>query len=54
MNALIRRITQGAGAGAVTGRRRAKRDQQAAQAGAQNDWARAGATCMESRGSSVK
>ena len=48
----------GAGAGAVVGgvagRRRSKRDQQAAQANSQNDWARAFAACMESRGYSVK
>lgn len=49
---------KGAGAGAVVGgvagRRRSKREQQAAQAGAQNDWARAFAACMESKGYSVK
>jgi len=49
---------KGAGAGAVVGgvagRRRSKRDQQAAEAGSQNDWARAFAACMESRGYSVK
>ena len=44
----------GAVVGGVGGRRRSKRDQQAAQAGAQNDWARAFAACMESRGYSVK
>jgi len=44
----------GAAVGAVGGRRRSKREQQAAQAGAQNDWARAFASCMESRGYSVK
>ncbi len=49
---------KGAGAGAVVGgvagRRGSKREQQAAQAGAQNDWARAFAACMESKGYSVK
>jgi len=49
---------KGAAAGAVVGgiggRRRSKQEQQAAQAGAQNDWARAFAACMESRGYSVK
>jgi len=49
---------KGAGAGAVVGavggRRRSKQEKQAAQAGAQNDWARAFASCMESRGYSVK
>jgi len=48
----------GAGAGAVVGglagRRRSKKDQQAAQSASQNDWARAFAACMESRGYSVK
>src|SRR5215468_243696 len=44
----------GAVVGGVGGRRRSKKDQQAAQAGAQNDWARAFASCMESRGYSVK
>ncbi len=48
----------GAGAGAVVGgvagRRRSKQDQQAAQASSQDDWARAFAACMESRGYSVK
>jgi hypothetical protein len=49
---------KGAGAGAVVGgvggRRRSKQAQQAAQAGAQNDWARAFAACMGSRGYTVK
>lgn len=49
---------KGAGAGAVVGgvggRRGSKRGQQEAQAGAQNDWARAFAACMESKGYSVK
>jgi len=49
---------KGAGAGAVVGgvggRRRSKQQQQATQAGAQNDWARAFAACMDSRGYSVK
>ena len=49
---------KGAGAGAVVGgvggRRASKRGQQAAQAGEQNDLARAFAACMESRGYSVK
>jgi OmpA family protein len=44
----------GAVVGGVGGRRRSKQDQQAAQAGAQNDWARAFATCMESRGYTAK
>jgi uncharacterized protein YcfJ len=48
----------GAGAGAViggvAGRRRSNNEQQAADAGAQNDWARAFAACMESRGYVVK
>jgi hypothetical protein len=49
---------KGAGAGAVVGgvggRRRSKQQQASAQAGASNDWARAFAACMESRGYSVK
>ena len=44
----------GAVVGGVAGRRRSKKEQQAAQAGAQNDWTRAFASCMESRGYSVK
>jgi len=44
----------GATVGAVGGRRRSKNQQQAAQAGAANDWSRAFAACMESRGYSVK
>jgi hypothetical protein len=44
----------GAVVGGVGGRRRSKQQQEAAQAGAQNDWARAFAACMESRGYSVK
>ena len=44
----------GAVVGGVGGRRRSKKEQQAAQAGAQNDWSRAFASCMESRGYSVK
>ncbi|HVO25682.1 MAG TPA: glycine zipper family protein [Candidatus Margulisiibacteriota bacterium] len=44
----------GATVGGVKGRRDSKRGQQAAQAGAQNDWARAFAACMESRGYTVK
>jgi hypothetical protein len=49
---------KGAGAGAVVGgvagRRGSKRAQQEAKAGEQNDWARAFAACMESKGYSVK
>jgi len=49
---------KGAGAGAVVGgvagRRGSKRQQQEAQAQGGNDWARAFAACMESRGYSVK
>jgi hypothetical protein len=49
---------KGAGAGAVVGgiagRRGSKRAQKEAEAGAQNDWARAFAACMESRGYTVK
>jgi hypothetical protein len=49
---------KGAGAGAVVGgvagRRGSKRRQEAAQAEGANDWARAFAACMESRGYSVK
>jgi hypothetical protein len=49
---------KGAAAGAVVGgiggRRRSKQQQQAAAAGAQSDWARAFAACMESRGYTVK
>ena len=44
----------GAVVGGVGGRRRSKKEQQAAEAGAQNDWTRAFAACMESRGYSVK
>ena len=44
----------GAVVGGVGGRRGSKRAQQEVQAGAQNDWARAFAACMESRGYSVK
>lgn len=44
----------GAVVGGVGGRRRAKQQQKAAQAGAQSDWARAFAACMESRGYTVK
>ena len=44
----------GAAVGAVAGRRGSKKAQQAAEAGAQNDWARAFAACMESRGYTVK
>ena len=44
----------GAAVGGVKGRRDSKRGEQAVQAGAQNDWARAFAACMESRGYTVK
>jgi hypothetical protein len=44
----------GAVVGGVKGRRDSRRGQQQAQAGAQNDWARAFAACMESKGYSVK
>ena len=44
----------GAAVGGVAGRRGSKRGQQEAQAGAQSDWARAFAACMESRGYTVK
>ena len=44
----------GAVVGGVGGRRGSKRAQKEAQAGAQNDWARAFAACMESRGYTVK
>ena len=44
----------GAAVGGVKGRRDSKRGQQAAEAGAQNDWVRAFSACMESRGYSVK
>ncbi|MFN8628284.1 MAG: glycine zipper family protein [Candidatus Binatia bacterium] len=44
----------GAVAGGVRGRRGSKQAQQEAQAGAQNDWARAFAACMESKGYTVK
>ena len=44
----------GAVVGGVGGRRGSKRQQQAAQAGEQNDLARAFAACMESRGYTVK
>jgi hypothetical protein len=49
---------QGAGIGAVVGgamgRRRSKQQQQEAHAQGENDWARAFAACMESRGYAVK
>jgi hypothetical protein len=44
----------GAAVGGAGGHRRSKKGQAAAQAGAQNDWARAFAACMESRSYSVK
>ena len=44
----------GATVGGVAGRRRSVQQQQAVQAQAGNDWARAFAACMESRGYSVK
>ena len=44
----------GAAVGGVKGRRDSKKGQEAAQAGAQNDWVRAFSACMESRGYSVK
>ena len=44
----------GAAVGGVKGRRDSKKGQAKAQAGAQNDWARAFAACMESRGYTVK
>jgi OmpA family protein len=44
----------GAAVGGVAGRRRSKQQQQAAGAQAQDDWARAFAACMQSRGYSVK
>ena len=44
----------GAAVGGVKGRRDSKKGQAAAQAGAQSDWARAFAACMESRGYTVK
>jgi hypothetical protein len=44
----------GAVLGGVGGRRGSKRGQQEAQAGSQNDWARAFAACMDSKGYSVK
>lgn len=44
----------GAVVGGVGGRRGSKRAQKAAETGAQNDWARAFAACMESRGYTVK
>jgi len=44
----------GAVVGGVGGRRGSKQQQQSAQASASNDWARAFAACMESRGYSVK
>jgi hypothetical protein len=40
--------------GGAVGRHRSKQQQQAAQAQGQNDWARAFAACMDSRGYSVK
>jgi len=44
----------GAVAGGAIGRHRSKQQQQATQAQGQNDWARAFAACMDSRGYSVK
>jgi len=44
----------GAVAGGAIGRHRSKQQQAAAQAQGQNDWARAFASCMDSRGYSVK
>jgi hypothetical protein len=44
----------GAVVGGAVGRRRSRQQQEAAQAQGQNDWARAFAACMESRGYSVK
>jgi len=44
----------GAVAGGAIGRHRSKQDQAAAKGQEQNDWARAFASCMDSRGYSVK
>jgi hypothetical protein len=44
----------GATVGGVAGRRRSKQQQAAAAAQGQNDWARAFASCMDSRGYSVR
>jgi len=44
----------GAVVGGAVGRHRSKQQQQAAQAQGQDDWARAFAACMDSRGYSVK
>jgi hypothetical protein len=44
----------GAVAGGAVGRHRSKQQQRAAQAQGQDDWARAFAACMDSRGYSVK
>ena len=44
----------GAVVGGAAGRHRSKQQQQAVQQGAANDWSRAFAACMESRGYSVK
>lgn len=44
----------GAVAGGVRGRRGSQRAEYEAQAGAQNDWARAFAACMEGKGYTVK
>ena len=44
----------GAVVGGAVGRHRSKQQQQAAQAQGQNDWSRAFAACMDSRGYSVR
>jgi hypothetical protein len=44
----------GAAVGGIKGRRDSKKGQEATQAGAQSDWARAFSACMEARGYTVK